>query len=171
MLALHANLLLFVMLSSTLTGARDSLVLENEHLLIEFSADDGSIIQVQNKQKQLDLISVLPPARQPWALLLAPFDLVSDIEEFRFARDEDDPAEKLKLEWKTIDEGFRQLVLSINDDLMIRRISGVTSSFQEVQLDFEEIIVNQNLPEGKFRYDSPPSANVINNFIFVPEEE
>ena len=78
---------------------------------------------------------------------------------------------KLKLEWKTIDEGFRQLILSIDDDLMIRRISGVTASFQEIQLDFENIVVNQNLPDGKFRYDSPPSANVINNFIFVPEEE
>lgn len=83
----------------------------------------------------------------------------------------DEMVYKLKLEWKTIDEGFRQLILSINEDFMIRRISGVTVGFQEIQLDFEDIIVNQNLPEGKFRYDSPPSANVINNFIFVPEEE
>ncbi len=79
---------------------------------------------------------------------------------------------KLKLEWRTIDEGFRQLTLSIDEEsLMIRRISGVTSGFQEVQLDFQDILVNQNLPEGKFRYESPPSANVINNFIFEPEEE
>ena len=79
---------------------------------------------------------------------------------------------KLKLEWRSIDEGFRQLTLSIDEEnLMIRRISGVTSGFQEVQLDFQDILVNQNLPEGKFRYESPPSANVINNFIFEPEEE
>lgn len=78
---------------------------------------------------------------------------------------------KLKLEWRTIDEGFRQLTLSIDDDLMIRRILGITSSFQEVQLDFQEILTNQNIPEGKFRYDSPPSANVIKNFIFEPEVE
>ncbi len=84
---------------------------------------------------------------------------------------EDEMVYKLKLEWKTIDEGFRQLILSINEDLMIRRISGVTVGFQEIQLDFENIIVNQNLPEGKFRFESPPSANVINNFLFVPEEE
>ena len=79
---------------------------------------------------------------------------------------------KLKLEWRSIDEGFRQLTLSIDQEsLMIRRISGVTSGFQEVQLDFQNILINQNLPEGKFRYESPPSANVINNFIFEPEEE
>ncbi|MBN1685601.1 MAG: outer membrane lipoprotein carrier protein LolA [Spirochaetales bacterium] len=83
----------------------------------------------------------------------------------------DEMVYKLKLEWKTIDEGFRQLILSIDEDLMIRRISGVASSFQEIELDFEDIIINQNLPEGKFRYVSPPTANVINNFIFVPEEE
>jgi len=85
--------------------------------------------------------------------------------------DADEMVYKLKLEWKTIDEGFRQLILSINEDFMIRRILGVTVGFQEIQLDFQNIVVNQNLPEGKFRYDSPPSANVINNFIFVPKEE
>ena len=77
---------------------------------------------------------------------------------------------KLKLEWRTIDEGFRELTLSIGEDLLIRRISGITSGFQQIQLDFEEILTNQNVPEGKFRYESPPSANVINNFIFEPEE-
>jgi outer membrane lipoprotein-sorting protein len=86
--------------------------------------------------------------------------------------DSDEMVFKLKLEWRTIDEGFRQLTLSIDgESLMIRRISGVTSDFQEVQLDFQDILVNQNLPEGKFRYESPPSANVISNFIFEPEEE
>ncbi len=79
---------------------------------------------------------------------------------------------KLKLEWRSIDEGFRRLTLSIDEEsLMIRRITGITSGFQEIQLDFQNILVNQNLPEGKFRYKSPPTANVINNFIFEPEEE
>ena len=103
-----------------------------------------------------------------------PVPLNQQFDEFGEAIEVDQADEmvyKLKLEWKSIDEGFRQLILSINEDLMIRRISGITSSFQEVQLDFEQIIINQNLPEGRFRYESPPSANVISNFIFVPEEE
>ena len=78
---------------------------------------------------------------------------------------------KLMLEWRTIDEGFRQLILSVNEDQMIRRITGVTSGFEEIQLDFLDILVNQGIPEGKFRYESPPSANVIKDFIFEPEEE
>lgn len=78
---------------------------------------------------------------------------------------------KLKLEWRSIDEGFRELTLSIDDDMLIRRINGITSNFQEIQLDFQEILLDQNIPEGKFRYESPPTANIINNFIFPPEEE
>lgn len=78
---------------------------------------------------------------------------------------------KLVLEWQSIDEGFRQLILSVNEDLLIRRIVGVTSSFEEIQLDFLDILLNQGLPEGKFRYESPSSANVIKDFIFEPEEE
>ena len=78
---------------------------------------------------------------------------------------------KLLLEWKTIDEGFRQLILAIDENLMIRRMTGVTASFVEIQLDFLDIQVNQGLPEGKFRYESPPSANVIKDFIFEPEIE
>jgi outer membrane lipoprotein-sorting protein len=85
--------------------------------------------------------------------------------------DGDEMVRKLKLEWRSIDEGFRELILSINEDLLIRRIAGITSGFRQVQLDFEDILTNQNVPEGKFRYESPPSANVINNFIFEPEEE
>ena len=78
---------------------------------------------------------------------------------------------KFKLEWRSIDEGFRQLIVSVNEKYMIRRMKGITSSFEEIQLDFTEIQINQNFPEGKFKYESPPSANVIPNFIFVPEVE
>ena len=101
-----------------------------------------------------------------------PVPLEQEADEFGEASESGEMVYKLKLEWRTIDEGFRQLTLSIDDEnLMIRRISGITSGFQEVQLDFQKILVNQNLPEGKFRYKSPPSANVISNFIFEPEEE
>lgn len=84
--------------------------------------------------------------------------------------DSQEMVRKLKLEWQTIDEGFRQLTVSVDEDLFIRRIAGITSGFEEIQLDFTEMVVNQNLPEGRFRYIIPPSANIISNFIFEPEE-
>lgn len=76
---------------------------------------------------------------------------------------------KLKLDWRNTDEGFRQLVLSISEDLLIRRIVGVTVNYQEVQFDFANVLINQDIPDTRFEYNSPPSANVFNNFLFEPE--
>jgi hypothetical protein len=82
--------------------ARDApFVLENSNLRVEFSATDGAILQLRNKQKQLDLIADLPKSRQPWALLLAPFNLVSDFTAFRAIPAKDDRGETVKFEWET----------------------------------------------------------------------
>ena len=83
----------------------------------------------------------------------------------------DEMVKKLKLEWKDINEGFRELILSVDEELMIRRIDGITSSLEELTLDFTDVVVNQGLPSRMFVYDSPPSANIIRNFIFEPETE
>ncbi|MCX7787375.1 MAG: outer-membrane lipoprotein carrier protein LolA [Spirochaetes bacterium] len=76
---------------------------------------------------------------------------------------------KLKLSWKSSDEGFRELILSINTDGLIRRIEGITVGYQKIVFDFKNIRINQNIPESRFRYDPPASANVIENFLFDPE--
>ncbi|GAB4365891.1 MAG: outer-membrane lipoprotein carrier protein LolA [Spirochaetales bacterium] len=76
---------------------------------------------------------------------------------------------KLKLSWKSSDEGFRELILSVNADGLIRRIEGITVEYQKIVLDFKNIRVNQNIPDSRFRYDPPASANVIENFLFDPE--
>ena len=83
----------------------------------------------------------------------------------------DEFVRKLKLEWKSIEEGFRELVLSIDDRLLIRRIDAVTSGLDELRLDFVDVILNQNFPPRMFVWDSPPSANLIRNFIFDPGPE
>ena len=77
---------------------------------------------------------------------------------------------KLKLDWRSTDEGFRQIVMSIGENGLIRRIIGVTVDYENIQFDFENILVNQNIPEARFQYDSPASANVFENFLFEPEE-
>ncbi len=76
---------------------------------------------------------------------------------------------KLRLTWKSSDEGFRELVLSVNADGIIRRIEGVTVGYQKIVFDFKNIRINENIPEGRFRYDPPASANVVENFLFDPE--
>lgn len=76
---------------------------------------------------------------------------------------------KLKLSWKSSDEGFRELILSVNSEGLIRRIEGITVGYQKIVFDFRNIRLNQNIPESRFRYDPPASANVIENFLFDPE--
>ena len=76
---------------------------------------------------------------------------------------------KLRLEWKNIGEGFREIILSVNEDLLIRRIEASTSGQDTLTIDFTNIVLNQGLPSRMFVWDSPPSANLIRNFIFQPD--
>lgn len=77
---------------------------------------------------------------------------------------------KLKLEWRSTGEGFRQLELDIGAKSgLIRRIIGVSASFEKTQFDFSNIRTNQGIPQARFRYKPPPTANVYPNFLFVPQ--
>jgi hypothetical protein len=76
-------------------------VLENEHLRVEFSAGDGSITRLRNRRSNLELISSTPSPRVPWALLLAPRDFVTDFEAFRITPVEGGAGRGLSLRWET----------------------------------------------------------------------
>lgn len=74
---------------------------------------------------------------------------------------------RLVLNRKSVVEGFRTLKLSISADTkLIRRIEGWTLSNDHFVFDFTAIKTNQNIPDARFIYDSPASANVYNNFLF-----
>jgi len=74
---------------------------------------------------------------------------------------------KLRLTRRSISEGFREIILSINPDTkLIRRIDGKTIAEGDLRFDFTNIKVNQGIPELRFLYDSPASANMYNNFLF-----
>ena len=74
---------------------------------------------------------------------------------------------KLRLTRRLASEGFRELILSINPEtLLIRRIEGTTLAGALVRFDFLNIRTNLGIPELRFVYDSPASANMYNNFLF-----
>ncbi|GHV38061.1 membrane protein [Spirochaetia bacterium] len=74
---------------------------------------------------------------------------------------------KLRLTRRSISEGFRELILSIDpNSKLIRRIEGSTIAASQLRFDFSEIKTNQGIPAQRFIYDSPASANLINNFLF-----
>ena len=74
---------------------------------------------------------------------------------------------KLRLARRNISEGFREIILSVNPDTrLIRRIEGRTIADGQVRFDFSSIRTNLGIPEMRFIYDSPASANMYNNFLF-----
>ena len=78
---------------------------------------------------------------------------------------------KLRLIRRTISEGYREIILSISPEtLLIRRIEGRTITDALVRFDFTNIRTNLGIPPGRFIYDSPASANVVNNFLFRDTE-
>jgi outer membrane lipoprotein-sorting protein len=74
---------------------------------------------------------------------------------------------RLRLTRRNVSEGFREIVLYIDSESqLIRRIEGRTIADSLVRFDFSEIMTNQGIPELRFLYDSPASANLYNNFLF-----
>lgn len=74
---------------------------------------------------------------------------------------------KLRLTRNSVSEGFREIILSVNPETrLIRRIEGRTIADGEVRFDFTNVRINQGIPEQRFIYDAPPSANMYHNFLF-----
>jgi outer membrane lipoprotein-sorting protein len=74
---------------------------------------------------------------------------------------------KLRLTRRVASEGFREIILSIDpNSRLIRRIEGRTIADALVRFDFSNIRTNLGIPPGRFIYDSPASANMVNNFLF-----
>ena len=78
---------------------------------------------------------------------------------------------KLRLTRRSGAENFREILLDIAPDTkLIRRMEGRTITESVVRFDFAEIVTNQGIPERRFLYDSPASANLYNNFLFRDSE-
>lgn len=74
---------------------------------------------------------------------------------------------KLRLTRRLSSEGFREIILSIDpESRLIRRLEGRTIADALVRFDFTNIRTNLGIPEQRFIYDSPASANLYNNFLF-----
>lgn len=77
----------------------------------------------------------------------------------------------LRLNWKSNNEGFRRIDLSINANTkMIRRAEGITTSGQRLIFDFTNIVLNRGIPDTRFSYQSPATGSTIENFLFDLED-
>jgi outer membrane lipoprotein-sorting protein len=78
---------------------------------------------------------------------------------------------KLRLTRRSVSEGFREIILSVNpESRLIRRIEGRTIAEGTVRFDFMDVRTNLGIPEGRFIYDSPASAFMYNDFLFRDTE-
>jgi outer membrane lipoprotein-sorting protein len=78
---------------------------------------------------------------------------------------------KIRLTRRYGSEGFREIIISVDpQSLLIRRMQGTTISGDVVQFDFTGIKTNIGIPELRFTYNSPASANVYNNFLWRDTE-
>jgi outer membrane lipoprotein-sorting protein len=64
---------------------------------------------------------------------------------------------------------YSQMIISVKDSL-VRRVEGTQSSGDKVVMDFAGIRTNQGVPDSRFVYDAPPYANVIQDWLFDPEQ-
>ncbi|MBO4508193.1 MAG: outer membrane lipoprotein carrier protein LolA [Spirochaetaceae bacterium] len=75
---------------------------------------------------------------------------------------------KLILTRKTVAEGFTTINLAVNPDTkLIRRIRAVTPNDEVFEFSFTQYILNTNIPDVRFVYDSPSDANNYYNFLYT----
>ena len=80
---------------------------------------------------------------------------------------------KLQFRWRVHSEGFRSLEIAINpNNLLIRRVTGITSLFESIQFNFTNIRLNSNIPQTIFtlEFSDDSRINRYPNFIYGTEE-
>ena len=76
---------------------------------------------------------------------------------------------QLRLDRKQATEGFRQLVLSVDEAGYIRRIDATKVDWEEVRMELSDIRINQRISDQVFEEDPDPAASVNENFLYDPE--
>ncbi|MGL4986957.1 MAG: LolA family protein [Treponemataceae bacterium] len=75
---------------------------------------------------------------------------------------------RLTLARKNTSEVFRTMKLSISPETkLIRRIDAVTTAGENIMFDFTNYKLNTGIPDMRFVYDAPTSANNYNNFLYT----
>lgn len=74
---------------------------------------------------------------------------------------------KLLLTRRTTSEGFTTITLSINpNSKLIRRVEADSISGVRFVFTFTDYALNTGIPDTRFIYDAPSSANNYNNFLY-----
>lgn len=72
---------------------------------------------------------------------------------------------KLRLTRRLPREMYREIVLSVTNDKLIRRMQGVLEDHSEIVMDYAGIRLNQNLSDNRFQAEQWPEAYVVRDFL------
>lgn len=82
--------------------------------------------------------------------------------------DSDEMVVKFILTKKSASESFKTLQIAVNPSTkLIRRIEAITTTNETFIFEFSGYNLNTNIPDARFIYDAPSSANNYNNFLFT----
>jgi outer membrane lipoprotein-sorting protein len=84
----------------------------------------------------------------------------------------DDGSKEMAVKLRLVSRGtssFSQLVISVEGSVF-RRVEGMLANGDKVVMDFTGMRTNQGVPASRFAYDPPPYANVIQDWLFDPEQ-
>ncbi len=74
---------------------------------------------------------------------------------------------KLEFKRKNLSESFRSIKVSVSAETkLIRRIEAITGTNETFSFDFTKYVLNNDIPNERFIYTAPSSANEYNNFLF-----
>ena len=157
-------------------------------LHLEFSDPDGQVLNVNDEKLELYIpeyrVAFVQPLKQHSPSALAGMANAQGLELMKknysiayahgpaavpLDEGSEEMVTKLKLHWRSSSEGFRELLISVGENNLIRRIEGVTTSMDSVVFNFTNLQTNKGIPDARFDYKSPPEGNSIENFLFEPE--
>jgi len=157
-------------------------------LRLDFSVPEGQVLNVNNEKLELYLpdyrVSFIQPLKkhsdgtlanmansQGLELMKRNYSIgyVSGPGQVPLEEGSEEMVVKLKLNWRSTSEGFRELNISVGQNNLIRRIEGVTPGLERIVFDFINLEINKGIPDARFDYKSPPEGNSIENFLFEPE--
>ncbi len=71
--------------------------------------------------------------------------------------------------WQTPRSGISVINLTVQDNGMIRRVEGFTTTFRRILIEFDDIQLNTGISNIIFTFESPGLVNTINNFMTLGE--
>ena len=69
------------------------------------------------------------------------------------------------IRWKSSQQGFNAINLTIQPNGLIRKVEGFTAAYKKVILEFDDYTINTGLSDLVFEFNPPAHANKVSNFI------